>query len=94
MGPGGAGIDKGIRNPATGGRYPEPLTPDMLEDTSSLFHTLKNMLVGYHMKEGYVTCLYVSRRDRGVAEYHYYALHSNALQNLPCLIPTFLEDLT
>ena len=45
----------------------------------TLFHTLKNMLVGYHMKEGYVICLHVSRRDRGVAKYRYYALHSNTL---------------
>jgi hypothetical protein len=51
------------------------------------------MFVGYHMKEGYVICLHVSRRDRGVAKYPYYAPYSNALQNLAYLTPTFLEDL-
>ena len=81
---------KGIRNPATGGRCPEPLTRIIY-----LIHSFIprwNMLVGYHMKEGYVICLHVSRRDRGVAKYPYYALHSNALQNLAYLILAFLED--
>ena len=78
--------------PATGGRYPEPLT--RIHMSKTLLHTLKNMLVGYHMKEGYVICLHVSRRDRGVAKYPYYALHSNALQNLAYLTPTFLAYLT